>query len=149
VSATKDPTLGTTPEPERSIETVAPRPRVLVVEDDAALRKVLELRLGLEGFDVSVAHDGQAGIDALDVVQPDAVVCDLMMPRVDGFGFCRVARDDTRDIPIVVLTARQKDSEIERLLELGDIVFMTKPFDAQTLTSTLRELAERRRVRPA
>jgi DNA-binding response OmpR family regulator len=125
---------------------VAPRPRVLVVEDDAALRKVLELRLGLEGFDVSVAKDGQAGIEALDVVQPDAVICDLMMPRVDGFAFCRTARhrEDTRDLPIVVLTARQKDAEIERLLELGDIVFMTKPFDAQTLTATLRELSERR-----
>jgi DNA-binding response OmpR family regulator len=125
---------------------VAPRPRVLVVEDDAALRKVLELRLGLEGFDVALAKDGQAGIDALDVVHPDAVVCDLMMPRVDGFGFCRTARhrDDTRDLPIVVLTARQKDAEIEQLLELGDIVFMGKPFDAPALTSTLRELTARR-----
>jgi DNA-binding response OmpR family regulator len=125
---------------------VAPRPHVLVVEDDAALRKVLELRLALEGFEVSLAKDGQAGIEALDVVHPDAVVCDLMMPRVDGFGFCRVARDrdDTRDLPIVVLTARQKDAEIERLLELGDIVFMTKPFDAPELTATLRELTARR-----
>jgi DNA-binding response OmpR family regulator len=117
-----------------------------VVEDDAALRKVLELRLGLEGFDVSLARDGQAGIEALDEVHPDAVICDLMMPRVDGFGFCRTARDreDTRDLPIVVLTARQKDMEIEKLLELGDIVFMTKPFDAPTLTATLRELTQRR-----
>ena len=121
---------------------MAPRPRVLVVEDDAALRKVLELRLGLEGFDVSTAQDGQAGLDALHDVQPDAVVCDLMMPRVDGFGFCRTARhrEDSRDLPLVVLTARQKDSEIERLLELGDIIFMNKPFDAPQLTSTLREL---------
>jgi DNA-binding response OmpR family regulator len=125
---------------------VAPRPRVLVVEDDAALRKVLELRLGLEGFDVAVAKDGQAGIEALDEVHPEAVVCDLMMPRVDGFGFCRAARDrdDTRELPIVVLTARQKDAEIEELLELGDIVFMAKPFDAPTLTATLRKLTARR-----
>jgi DNA-binding response OmpR family regulator len=126
---------------------VAPRPRVLVVEDDAALRKVLELRLGLEGFDVSSAPDGQAGLEALDGVQPEVVICDLMMPRVDGFGFCRTARhrETTRDLPIVVLTARQKDGEIEQLLELGDITFMTKPFDAQLLTSTLRELTARRR----
>ncbi len=125
---------------------MAPRPRVLVVEDDAALRKVLELRLGLEGFDVVTAKDGQAGIEALDDVHPDAVVCDLMMPRVDGFGFCRVARhrEDTRDLPIVVLTARQKDSEIEQLLELGDITFMNKPFDAPALTATLRELTGRK-----
>jgi DNA-binding response OmpR family regulator len=125
---------------------VAPRPRVLVVEDDAALRKVLELRLGLEGFEVSTAKDGLAGLEALDDVQPDAVICDLMMPRVDGFGFCRTARhrDSSRDLPIVVLTARQKDGEIDRLLELGDITFMSKPFDAQLLTATLRELTARR-----
>jgi OmpR family response regulator RpaB len=120
---------------------------VLVVEDDAALRKVLELRLGLEGFDVSVAPDGQAGLDALDAVHPDTVICDLMMPRVDGFGFCRAARhrDDCRDLPIIVLTARQKDTEIERLLELGEITFMTKPFDAQMLTRALRDLTARRK----
>jgi DNA-binding response OmpR family regulator len=125
---------------------VAPRPRVLVVEDDAALRKVLELRLGLEGFEVALAKDGLAGLEALDEVDPDAVVCDLMMPRLDGFGFCRAARDReaTRNLPIIVLTARQKDADIEQLLELGDIVFMTKPFDAQLLTSTLREMAARR-----
>lgn len=126
---------------------MAPRPRVLVVEDDAALRKVLELRLGLEGFDVSVAADGQAGLDALDRVQPDAVICDLMMPRVDGFGFCRATRrrDDCRELPIIVLTARQKDMEIEHLLELGQITFMSKPFDAQLLTGTLREVTAWRR----
>jgi DNA-binding response OmpR family regulator len=126
---------------------VAPRPRVLVVEDDAALRKVLELRLGLEGFDVSTARDGQAGLEALDSDLPDAVICDLMMPRVDGFGFCRSARhrEHSRELPIVVLTARQRDGEIERLLELGDITFMTKPFDAQLLTATLRELTARTR----
>jgi two-component system phosphate regulon response regulator PhoB len=127
---------------------VAPRPRVLVVEDDAALRKVLELRLALEGFDVVLAKDGQAGVEALGEVHPDVVVCDLMMPRLDGFGFCRTARDreGSRDLPIVVLTARQKDAEIEELLELGDIVFMGKPFDAPSLTSTLRKLTERRRA---
>ena len=126
---------------------MAPRPRVLVVEDDAALRKVLELRLGLEGFDVASAPDGQAGLEVLDDVQPDAVICDLMMPRVDGFGFCRTARhrETSRDLPIVVLTARQRDDEIERLLELGDITFMPKPFDAPLLTATLRELTARRR----
>jgi DNA-binding response OmpR family regulator len=115
---------------------------VLVVEDDAALRKVLELRLGLEGFEVSVAKDGQAGLEALDAARPDVVISDLMMPRLDGFGFCRAARNrrETRELPIVVLTARQKDLEIEELLELGHITFMTKPFDAQLLTSTLREL---------
>ena len=122
---------------------MAPRPRVLVVEDDAALRKVLELRLGLERFDVTVAVDGQAGLELLDQARPDVVVCDLMMPRLDGFGFCRGARSrpGLEHLPIVILTARQKDAEIEELLEMGGITFMTKPFDAHTLTATLRLLS--------
>ncbi len=125
---------------------MAPRPHVLVVEDDAALRKVLELRLALEGFEVTLAKDGHDGLEALERIQPDVVICDLMMPRIDGFGFCRGTRRraDTRALPIVVLTARQKDAEIERLLELGNITFMTKPFDAKTLTATLLDLSAQR-----
>ena len=72
---------------------MSPRPpRVLVIEDDAALRKVLELRLTLEGFEVAVACDGQAGLDRIEEFHPDAVISDLMMPRLDGYGFCRDCR---------------------------------------------------------
>jgi DNA-binding response OmpR family regulator len=121
---------------------VATRKMVLVVEDDAALRKVLALRLTLEGFDVSLAEDGEQGLGALEAVRPDAVITDLMMPRVDGFAFCRRARETKgyADLPIVVMSAHQRDSDVDRLLELGNIVFIPKPFDAPTLTSTLREL---------
>jgi DNA-binding response OmpR family regulator len=115
---------------------------ILVVEDDAALRKVLELRLTLEGFDVALAEDGEQGLQALDEVHPDAVITDLMMPRVDGFGFCRRARETEgcADLPILVMSAHQRDAAVDRLLDLGNIVFMAKPFDAPALTATLREL---------
>ena len=119
------------------------RPKVLVVEDDAALRKVLELRLILEGFDVALAADGQEGLDALPAERPDVVVSDLMMPRVDGFGFCRGARQTPgfEEVPIVLLTAHQRDAQVDTLLELGGIVFMAKPFEAPALSATLRDLA--------
>jgi len=133
----------TRPTGERSIADVAPRPRVLVIEDDPALRRVLELRLRVEGFEVSTAEDGQAGLDALDEVRPDAAICDLMMPRVNGIDFCHGARGRRgfEDLPIVLLTAHQRDEEIDELLELGGIVYMSKPFEAGTLTMTLRQLA--------
>ena len=118
------------------------RPKVLVVEDDAALRKVLELRLMLEGFDVAVAEDGQAGLDILGSARPDIAITDLMMPRVDGSGFCRGARatGGFEALPIVLLTAHQRDAYVDDLLDLGRIVFMAKPFDAPVLVDTLRDL---------
>ena len=127
---------------ERSIGDVAPRPRVLVIEDDPALRRVLELRLRVEGFEVCTAEDGQAGLDALDEVRPQAAICDLMMPRVNGIDFCHGARGRSgfEDLPIVLLTAHQRDAEIDELLELGGIVYMSKPFEAGALTTTLRGL---------
>ena len=119
-----------------------PRPKVLVVEDDAALRKVLELRLVLEGFDVAVAEDGQAGLEALASARPDVAITDLMMPRVDGSGFCRGARatQGFEGLPIILLTAHQRDKYVDDLLGLGRIVFMAKPFDAPLLIDTLRDL---------
>ena len=113
-----------------------------MVEDDAALRKVLELRLMLEGFDVVLTADGQAGLDALTSCRPDIVVSDLMMPRLDGFGFCRGARATPgfERLPIVLLTAHQRDEQVEALLELGGITFMAKPFEAPVLSATLRDL---------
>lgn len=111
-------------------------------EDDAALRKVLELRLHLEGFDVLLAPDGQVGLEQLAAERPDCAITDLMMPRVNGFGFIRGARSmpGCEDLPIVLLTAHQRDADVDRLLEIGGVVFMNKPFDAPVLAKTLREL---------
>ena len=119
-----------------------PRPRVLVIEDDAALRKVLELRLTIEGFEVAVASDGQAGLDTIASFLPDAVISDLMMPRLDGYGFCRAARSrpGLEHLPILLLSAHQRDEQVDEILRLGSIEYMTKPFDAATLAGTLRRL---------
>jgi len=121
---------------------VPPRPRVLVIEDDAALRKVLELRLTIEGFEVAVASDGQAGLDTIASFLPDAVISDLMMPRLDGYGFCRAARSrpGLEHLPILLLSAHQRDEQVDEILRLGSIEYMTKPFDAATLAGTLRRL---------
>lgn len=121
---------------------MAARVKVLVVEDDDALRKVLELRLTLEGFDVVLAADGLEGLDALGASRPDCAITDLMMPHLDGYGFCRRTRE-TRGferLPIILLTAHQRDADVDDLLELGGITYMNKPFDAPTLTAVLNEI---------
>ena len=125
---------------------MANRPRVLVVEDDPALRKVLALRLTMDGFDVEVAEDGQAGLEAATTHPPDVILTDLMIPRMGGDGLCRALRAlpaaDAGAVPIVLLTAHQRDATVDRVLDLGGITFMSKPFDAPTLAGTLRGLAE-------
>ena len=121
------------------------RLRVLVIEDDPALRKVLEIRLELDGFDVTVAPDGEAALEVLLDFHPDVVISDLMMPRLDGIGFCREARTrpGMEHLPIVLLTAHQRDCDVEDILrQLGGIVYMGKPFDAGTRSRTLRGLVD-------
>ncbi|HEV3125206.1 MAG TPA: response regulator [Candidatus Dormibacteraeota bacterium] len=123
---------------------MAPQPRVLVVEDDASLRRVIELRLRIDGFAVSSAEDGQAGLEVLDAARPEVVVCDLMMPRLDGFGFCRQARlrAGFEHLPIVLLTAHERDEEIDDLLTLGGITYMAKPFESKALAATLHAMID-------
>ncbi len=107
------------------------RPRVLVAEDDPALRRLLELRLSVGDFDVRTVEDGSDALDAAREWRPDVLVCDVMMPKVSGLTVCRELRDDAdfNAMPIILLTARVFDEDIERVLMLGSISFMNKPFD--------------------
>src|SRR3954463_1928100 len=91
------------------------RPRVLVVEDDADIAGVLRRSLDKEGYDVRVAGDGESALDQAGVFEPDAVVLDLGLPRIDGVEVCRRLREEG-DVPILILTARDAlDSRVEGL----------------------------------
>jgi CheY-like chemotaxis protein len=132
-------------------ETVAPKPadqspgqqiRLLVAEDDAPLRRLLAICLG-PAFQVTVVDDGAAAIEALHSATFDAVVCDIMMPRVSGLSVCRDLRGSPPplcDIPVVLLSARSLDSEIQEVVNLGGVTFMNKPFGAAALRDTLQRL---------
>ena len=115
--------------------------RVVVVEDDASLRRLLEMRLGAEGHTVRLAEDGSSGLSLLHEWRPDVVVSDVMMPRMSGLSLCRAIRadDDLRDLPVILLTARPFDSDVQEVLDLGGITFMNKPFDAGALLAALDE----------
>ena len=116
--------------------------RLLVVEDDLALAKVLQLRLQIEGFEVDVARDGAEAIDAVRAQRPDLVVCDLMMPVMDGVEFTRAVKADPQlnAIPILILTALKSDREIDELRRLGAEAFASKPYDGKALTAQIRAL---------
>ena len=115
--------------------------RVLVVEDDASLRRLLEMRLAARGHTVRLAEDGNAGLALLQGWRPDVVVSDVMMPRMSGLSLCRAIRADAtlQDLPVILLTARPFDSDVQEVLDLGGISFMNKPFDAGALLAALED----------
>jgi CheY-like chemotaxis protein len=118
------------------------KPRLLVVEDEAALAKVLQMRLQLEGFEVDVAGDGAEAMEAIRARPPDLVVCDLMMPVMNGTEVTRAVKTDPqlKAIPILILTALKSEKEMEELRRLGVEAFASKPYDGKALTAQIREL---------
>ena len=116
--------------------------RLLVVEDEPALAKVLQMRLQMEGFEVDVAGDGAEAMDAMRARRPDLVICDLMMPVMDGTEVTRAVKGDPQlqAIPILILTALKNEKEMEELRRLGAEAIISKPYDGKTLTAQVREL---------
>ena len=128
-----------------------PRPRVLVVDDDKAVRESLRRSLEFNGYDVSMAADGAEALAGLSAAgpttAPDIVVMDVMMPRLDGIEATRALRSAGNDVPILVLTARDAVGDRVEGLDAGADDYLTKPFALQELLARLRALL-RRVVRP-
>jgi two-component system response regulator MprA len=120
--------------------------RVLVVDDDRAIRTAVGRALELEGYEVVAAPDGAQGLAAVQEHQPDAVVLDLMMPVVDGLTMCRVLRAEKDRTPILMLTARTETSDRVAGLDAGADDYLPKPFELDELLARLRALL--RRTRP-
>ena len=117
--------------------------RVLVVEDDKAVRSSLERALRLEGYEVSVAVDGAAGLDAVAGTRPDAVVLDVMLPLLDGLSVCRQLRQRGDRTPVLMLTARAEVSDRVAGLDAGADDYLPKPFALEELLARLRALIRR------
>ena len=116
---------------------------MLVVEDDADIAGVLRRSLGMEGYDVRIAGDGNAALDEASLFEPDAVVLDLGLPGVDGVEVCRRLRSGG-DVPILILTARDGvDSRVEGL-DSGADDYLVKPFEREELLARVRALLRRR-----
>ncbi len=123
-------------------------PHVLVVEDEEALAQLLKYNLEKEGYHVTVAVDGEEALVAADESKPDLIVLDWMLPKAPGIEVCRRlrARQETRNTPIVMLTARSEESDRVRGLDIGADDYITKPFSMSELLARLR--AVMRRIRP-
>lgn len=109
--------------------------RVLVVEDEADIAEGLKARLELEGFDVLHAGDGQTAVETARREQPDAMILDVMIPKVDGFEVCRILKRDasTQSIPILILTALPQMNDVEQAFEAGATDFLNKPYSNDRL----------------
>ncbi|MBX3003681.1 MAG: response regulator transcription factor [Anaerolineales bacterium] len=116
--------------------------KVLVVEDDAAIREALSYNLGREGYQVDTVADGAAALAAVRQSAPDVVILDLMLPGLDGFEVTRALRKDN-NVPILMLTAR--DDEIDRVLglEMGADDYLTKPFSMRELLARVKAMLRR------
>ena len=118
--------------------------RILVVDDDRAVRESLRRSLAFNGYQVDLAVDGEEALKAVDARRPDAMVLDVMMPRLDGLSVCRRMREAGDALPILVLTARDAVSDRVAGLDAGADDYLPKPFALEELLARLRALLRRR-----
>ncbi|HEY8004799.1 MAG TPA: phosphate regulon transcriptional regulator PhoB [Phenylobacterium sp.] len=123
-------------------------PHVLVVEDEDSLATLLQYNLQKEGYEVALAGDGEEALLLVDERLPDLVVLDWMLPKVSGIEVCRRLRqrNETRNLPIIMLTARGEETDRVRGLDTGADDYVVKPFSMTELTARIRAVL--RRIRP-
>jgi two-component system, OmpR family, alkaline phosphatase synthesis response regulator PhoP len=123
---------------------------ILVVEDEDDIRELLRYNLDKEGYRVVWAASGEEALKAVKDSEPDLVLLDLMLPGVDGLEVCRSLKQDphTRNLPIVMLTAKGEEADIVAGLELGADDYVTKPFSLRVLLARVRAVLRRRKAPP-
>ena len=117
--------------------------RVLVAEDDRAVRESLVRALQLEGYTVAAANNGAEALDAVRQAEPDVLLLDVSMPLVDGLTVCRVLRSEENRLPVLMLTARTETSDRVAGLDAGADDYLSKPFDLDELLARVRALLRR------
>lgn len=115
--------------------------RILVVEDDRALAELISMRLGVWGFDVRVAENGKVALDRVLDFRPEAMILDLNMPVLDGFGVLQeLGAAQMAKLPTLVLTARHRADDVRRAVSLGARDYLTKPFEQDRLMARVARL---------
>jgi DNA-binding response OmpR family regulator len=116
--------------------------RVLVCDDDPVILRLLQVNLELEGYDVVTGRNGEEAVSLAAETTPDLVILDIMMPRLDGYQACEQIKsnDATRDIPVIFLSAKAQQSDIDKGEEFGVSAYLTKPFDPNELLSVVDRL---------
>ena len=120
--------------------------KILLVDDEQDMVYVVKIRLEVDGFTVVTAGDGQEGLDKARQENPDLIILDLMLPKLDGYKVCRMLKFDEkyRNIPVILYTARGQETDEKLGYEVGADAYITKPFDPQKLLAKIHELLNRR-----
>jgi two-component system, OmpR family, phosphate regulon response regulator PhoB len=122
-----------------------PRLRILIIEDERGLTDVLEYNLKREGYDTLVAHDGQEGLRKAQTLLPDLILLDIMLPAMSGIDVCRELRagERTREIPIIIISAKAEETDQVVGFSLGADDYVTKPFSVKVLLQRIKALQRR------
>ena len=112
--------------------------RILIVEDEKNIVDILSFNLTREGYETLEAYDGQAGLQLALEQNPDLILLDLMLPKMDGFDVCRNLRKENRSTPVIMLTAREEETDKVLGLELGADDYITKPFSMRELLARVK-----------
>ena len=123
-----------------------PARAILLIEDEPALARGLSDTLRANGFDVTVATDGERGLDAAVSGQTDLILLDVMLPKINGYEICRAVRAQGLDVPILMLTAKGQEQDVVLGLNLGADDYITKPFRVGELIARARAFLRRRRA---
>ena len=116
--------------------------RILVVDDEMYIVNILDFTLAGEGWEVISANNGEDALRTLLKVEPDLVILDVMMPRIDGVEVCRAikAREESANTPVILLSAKNSDRDREKGMEAGADLYLTKPFSPSRLVEEIRNL---------
>jgi CheY-like chemotaxis protein len=116
--------------------------RVLVVDDDEVIRRLIAVNLQLEGYEVAMAVDGQDCLDKVAAIEPDVITLDVMMPRLDGWETAVQLRESpqTAHIKVILISARAQEEDKNRGSHVGADAYLTKPFDPNEMIRVVREL---------
>ncbi|MDK7180700.1 MULTISPECIES: response regulator transcription factor [Corynebacterium] len=122
--------------------------KILVVDDEQAVRESLKRSLRFNGYDVEQAEDGEKALEAIAIHRPDLVILDVMMPKLDGLGVCRILREQGDHTPVLMLTARDDVADRVGGLDAGADDYLPKPFALEELMARIRSLLRRTREKP-
>jgi len=126
---------------DREVTRVA-KGRILVVDDEIYIVHILDFSLGMEGYEVLTASDGEQALETAQREQPDLIVLDIMMPKLDGYETCKAlkSKEETRDIPVILLSAKGRNVDQKTGFEVGADDYITKPFSPRKLVERIHAI---------
>lgn len=118
--------------------------KILLVEDEAQITRLIELELNYEGYEVKIAKDGEEGLELAKQEKPDLILLDCMLPKMEGEDVCKRLRDEGNCVPIIMLTAKNNVEDKVKCLDIGADDYLTKPFATEELLARIRAVLRRK-----